>query len=250
MPFPLKRKRESSPKPTGAVARGSNNLGGGEHTIKRGSTVRRRDRGRGRGRSFHIPKNASKAALLTEVWKHHNHATYYLSSQSGPVPPSSHAPPSRAAPQPDGVAKTPQPPHGSPKDTQYHDLGDFFNSSGHQDAQPIHLRKVRPPNGPLRQIHRNKRQNQASAWMDRMIPLLLGPFMDLLQRTRSGRVFPPTAPQNAACSCSSVALKITCVSWNRLYSSRSNCETINRVLQALKTALSLPVVVARPLSNS
>ena len=249
MPFPVKRKRDSSPKPTGAVTRGSNNLGGGEHTIRGRSTGRSRDRGRGRGRSFHIPRNAPQTALLTEVWKHRTRGTYCLSSQSGPVPPSSHAPPSHT-PQPDGIAKTPQPPHGSAEDTQYHNLDDFFNSSGHQNTQSIHLRKVRPLNGPLRQIHRNKRQNQASAWTDRMIPLLLGPFMDLLQRTRSGRVFPPTAPQDAACSCSSVALKITCVSWNRLCSFYSNCAIINCVLQALKTALSLPVVVAQPLSNS
>ena len=224
--------------------------GGGEHMIKQGSNVCHCDHGHGHGWSFHIPKNALKAALLTEVWKHHNHATYYLSSQLGPVPPSSHAPPSCAAPQPDGVVKTPQPPHGSLKDTQYHDLGDFFNSSGHQDAQPIHLWKVCPLNGPLKQIHRNKQQNQASAWMDRMIPLLLGPFMDLLQWTRSGQVFPPTAPQDAACSCSSITLKITCMSWNCLYSSCSNCETINHILQALKTTLSLPVIVAWLLSNS
>ena len=251
MTFLLKRKRESSPKPLGAVTRGPDILGGGEHTIRGRSTRCSRGRGcgRGRGHSFHIPRNASRNALLTEVWEHRTTSTYSFFSQWGSLPPSSRTPPGHAS-QPDGIAKTPQPPHESAGDTRYHNLNDLVSSSEHQNAQSIHLRNVRPLDGPIRQTHRDKRQNQASAWTDQIIPLLLGPFMDLLQRTRSGRVFPPTAPQDAPCSCSPVALKITCVSWNRLCSFYSNRVTINRVPQALKTALSLPVVVAQPLSNS
>ena len=128
MPFPLKRKCESSPKPAGAVASSSNNLERGKHTMRGRSTGRSRDRGRSRGRSFHIPRNASQTALLTEVWKHRTHSPCHLSSQSRPVPPSSppsHPPPSPAPqpqPQPDENTKTPQLLHGSTKATCYHNL--------------------------------------------------------------------------------------------------------------------------------
>ena len=222
MPLPLKRKRESSPESTGTVARSSQNPGRGGHTSRNRANGRGRDRGRGRGRSFHIPRHASQTALLTEVWKHRTHSTYAFSSQFGPAPPS---PPTilptvksevPLQPQPGVINETPQLLHSPTNANSPHNLDDFVNSSLYQDTQPNHPQQVHRPNGPVKQAHRNKRQNQASNWMDQIIPVLLEPFMDLLRQTRSGRVaVSPPAPNDGACSCSSVALKITCVSWNR-----------------------------------
>ena len=229
MSLPLKRKRESSPTSTGAVACDSSNLDRGAHTRRGRDNCRGRDRGRGRGRGFHIPKGASQTALLTEVWKHRTHGRYYPSSQLRPVPrsPPTRSPPTRSpppispqivdlgSPQPDLIAATPELLHGRTQTVRPHNLDEFTNFSEHPNAQSIHPRTVRRPNGPLRQKHRYKRQNQASTWMDQMIPLLLEPFMDLLRLTKSGRVsVSPPAPIDRACSCSPVALKITCVSWN------------------------------------
>ena len=221
MSLPLKRKRESSPTSTGAVACHSNNLDRGVHTRRGRENSRGRDRGRGRGRSFHIPKGASQTALLTEVWKHRTHSTYAPSSQSRLVPRSPPISPqiespSHHQPQPGSIAVTPERLHDQTKTIRPHNPNDFANFSEHQNAQSIHPRTVRRPNGPLRQVHRDKRRNQASTWMEQMIPLLLEPFMELLRLTKSGRVsVSPPAPIDRACSCSPVALKITCVSWDR-----------------------------------
>lgn len=213
MSLPLKRKREASPGSTSNVACSSNSLERGEYTDR--GRVNRRGRGRGRGRSFYIPRHASQTAILTEVWKHRTRGTHALSSQSTPAPPS--LPASHAnVESPAANAETPPLLYGPTNADQSHDLGDSFISFEPQDTQPIHPRKVHRVNGPLRQLHRNKRQNQASTWMDQVIPQLLKPFMDLLRRTKSGRVsVPPTAPNDDACSCSRAALKVTCVSWNR-----------------------------------
>lgn len=221
---PLKRKRESSPESAGIVPHSSHSLGRGGHTSRGRASGHIRVRGRGRGRSFHIPRRGSQTALLTELWKHRTHSTYAFSSQISPVPPfppTIHPTinlesPLHHQPQPGVIAETPQSLHSSTNANPPHNLDDFINYSEYQDAQSIHPQQVHRPNGPLRQAHRNKRQNQASIWMDQVIPLLLEPFMDLLRQTKSGRVsIPPPAPSDGACSCSSVSLKITCVSWNR-----------------------------------
>ena len=222
MSLPLKRKREASLGSIGNAARSTNNLETGGYTGRGRVNARGsgrgcgRGRGRGcvRGRSFHIPKHASQTAILTEVWKHHTHGIYALPSQSDAAPPS----PPTSDPNvesPSAIAETLPPLHGPPESDQYHDLGDFFSTFVPRDTQPIHPRKAHRPNGPSRQTHQNKRQKQASTWMDQVIPQLIEPFMDLLRRTKSGRVsVPPTAPNDDACSCSSVALRVTCVSWN------------------------------------
>ena len=257
MSLPLKRKRESSPESTGIIASSSHYLGRGGHTSRghansRGpgrsrGRGRGRSRGRGRGRSFHIPRRALQTALLTELWKHRTDSTYAFSGQFGPVPPS----PPTINLEPGVIAETPQLLHSPANTNPPQNLDDFVNSSEYQDSQSIHPPRVHRPNGPRRQTHQNKRQNQASIWMDRMIPLLLEPFMDLLRRTKSGRVsVSPPAPKDGACSCSSVALKITCVSWNRKRPPVPTDSSSNCILQALKTTLSVSVTVAQPLSNS
>ena len=86
MSLPLKRKCESSPMSTGAVACDSSNLDRGAHTRRGRDNCRGHDRGHGHGHSFHIPKGASQTALLMEVWKHRTHGRYYPSSQLRPVP--------------------------------------------------------------------------------------------------------------------------------------------------------------------
>ena len=218
---PLKRKRESSPESTGSIARSSNTLSRGGHTSRgrANSRGRGRDRGRARGRSFHIRKGASRTELLTEVWKHNTQSAYTFSPQFGPVFPSQptiQPTVTLESPQPGVIAGTSQPLHNPANASPPHNLDDFFNSPNYQDQRSIPLRQGHRATGPQRQAHRNKRRNQASTWMDQMIPLLLEPFMDLLRRTKSGRVpVSPAANNDGACSCTSVALKITCVSWNR-----------------------------------
>lgn len=220
MSLPLKRKRELSCESTGTAARGPSSVERGGHT-GRGRSDGRRRRGRGRGHSFHIPsRHASKTVILAEVWKHRTHATYTISSQSGPVPPSlptGHPevePPVPPRSQPDVIVETPQFLHSPTDINQDQHLGDFVNSAEYQDTPRIH--PPRKADRPLRQIHRNKRRNQASTWMDQVIPMLLGPFMELLRRTKSGQVAAsPAAPDNDACACPSVALRVTCVSWDR-----------------------------------
>jgi hypothetical protein len=227
MSLPLKRKCDSLPEPSGAVVGGSNNLEGGEYMSRghaRGrARGRGRDRGHGRGRSFHIPKNALQTAILTALWKHRTHGTFTPSLQFGPVPP----PPPTSDPKVNSglplhprpslgmITERPQVLHDPTKINQSHKLNDVFNSSDHQNAPSIHQQKVHRLNGPIKQTHQNKRQNQASTWMDQVIPQLLEPFMDILRWTKSGResVSPP-ASNDDACSCASAALKITCVSWN------------------------------------
>ena len=207
MSLPLKRKREVSPEFTGVACSSTS----GSHANGRG---RGRDRGRGRGRSFHIPRRASQTTLLTEVWKHRTHSTYAYSSQLGPVPPEPPTilPTLNSEAQPGVINETPPLLHKPADANSPHNLDDFVNSSQYQDARP---QQVHRPNRPLRQAHRNKRQNQASTWKNQVIPMLLEPFMDLLRRTKSGRVsVSPPAPNDGACSCSPVTLKITCVSWN------------------------------------
>lgn len=234
MSLPLKRKRESSRESTGTAACSSVNPGRGGHTgIGRGNIhAPGRRRSRGRGRSFHIPsRNASQTAILTEVWKHRTLGTYSVSSQLGPAPPfspTSHPTvesPSRDQPQPEKLPEMPQLLHSYTKANRPQNLDNFLNSSEYQHTQSI-------TNGPLRQTHRNKRRNQASTWMEQVIPLLFEPFMDLLRRTQSGRVsVSPAATKDDACSCSSVPLKlkVTCVSWDRWYSSSSNQSRSNRI---------------------
>lgn len=234
MSLPLKRKRDSSRESTGTAACSSSNPERGAHTSRGRGNINApgRRRGRGRGRSFHIPsRNASHASILTEVWKHRTHGTYSVSSQLGRAPlssPTSH--PTFESPQPDKLPETPQQPHRYNKANLPHNTDNLINSSEYQHAQSIHLQKVDRPNGPQRQTHRNKRRNQASTWMEQVIPLLFEPFMDLLRRTQSGRVsVSPAAPNDDACSCSSVPLKVTCVSWDRWYSSSSNSSRSNRI---------------------
>ena len=229
MSLRIKRKREPSPEPPGNIG-DSNNLERGDNMTSgraRGRECARgrgRDRGRGRGRSFHIPRNGSQTAILTELWKHHNHGTFTIPSQFDPVPP----PPPTGDPsdlEPKSplsvTTEAPQLPH-SPNWS--HEIGDLFNPSDHQNTSSTCPQKVDPLNKRPKQIHRNKRQNQASTWTNQMIPLLLEPFMDLLRWTRSGRepVSPPTVPNDDACSCASISLRITCVSWNRSSFSSSN----------------------------
>jgi hypothetical protein len=221
MSLPIKRKRESLPEPSGTTAGDSSNLERGEHIVggrSRGrglSRGRGRDRGRSRGRSFHIPRNGSKTAILTEIWNHRTHDKFTISSQFGPVPPPPTGDPNNLEPKspPSVTAEAPQLLH-SPNWS--HEPGDFFNPSDHQNASPTRPQKVDLLNGRPKQIHRNKRQNQASTWTNQMIPLLIEPFMDLLRRTKGGRepVSPPV-PNDAACSCRSISLKITCVFWDR-----------------------------------
>ena len=235
MSLPLKRKRESSRESTGTAACSSSNPGRGGHTGIGCSNIHAPGRRRGRGCSFHIPsRNASHTVILTEVWKHRTHGKYSVSSQLGPAPPSS--PTSRPTvespvrDQPDKLPETPQLLHHYTEADRPHNLDNSVNFSEYQHAQSIHLQKVDRPNGPLRQTHRNKRRNQASTWMEQVIPLLFEPFMDLLRRTQSGRVsVSPAAPNDDACSCSSVPLKVTCVSWDRWYSSSSNRSRSNRI---------------------
>lgn len=220
MSLPLKRKRELSCEDTGTAVCGSSNAERGGHVGRGHGCGRSRGRGCGRGRSFHIPsRHASKIVVLAELGRHRAHGTYTISSQSGPVPPSSPTShpkvesPFHHRSQPDVTAETPQLLQGPTNVNQGHNLGDLDNSSEYQDTPSIHPQKV---DRPLKQIHRNKRRNQASTWMDQVIPLLLGPYMELLRRTKSGQVaVSPAAPDDHACSCSSVALKVTCVSWDR-----------------------------------
>jgi len=230
MSLRIKRKRESSPEPPGTIVGDSNNLERGGHRDSGRTRGRECARGRGRnrgrgGRSFHILRHGSQTAILTEIWKHRNHGTLTISSQIGPVPPP---PPTgdpnnlelKAPPSMTAELETPQLPH-SPNWS--HKIGDLSNPSDHQNTSSTCPRKVDPLNGRSKQIHRNKRQNQASTWTNQMIPLLLEPFMDLLRRTRSGREpVSPSVPNDDACSCASISLRITCVSWNRSYSSSSN----------------------------
>ena len=232
MSLPLKRKRESSHKSTGAAACSSSSLKRGGHTSNgcgngRGngcgnSCGRRGSHSRSRSHSFHIPScHASQTVILTEVWKHRTRGTYAVTSQSSLVPPSlptSHPnkPPPHHQPQPDLIAESPQHLHNPTNAGQYHNLDDFINVSEYQDPQLFHLQDVNRQNGPLRQMHWNKRRNQASTWMDQVIPTLFEPYMDLLQWTKNGWVsVSPAAPDDGACSCSSVSLKVTCVSWDR-----------------------------------
>jgi len=259
MSLPLKRKRESSRESSGTAARSSSNPGRGGHTGRGNGNNHApgRRRSRGRGRSFHIPsRNASHTVILTEVWKHRAHGTYSISSQLGSAPPSSPTSHPTAEsqlghqPLPDALAEPPQPLHRHTNANRLHNVDNFLNSSEYQGAQSNRPQKVDCPNGPLRQTHQNKRRNQASTWMEQVIPLLFGPFMDLLRRTQSGRAsISPPAPNDDTCSCSLVPLKVTCVSWDCWYSSCSTRSRSNHFFQVLKTGLSLPVTVAQLLSN-
>ena len=147
---------------------------------------RGRGHGRSRDHSFHIPsRHASQTVILTEVWKHRTHGAFAIPSQSGLVPPSlptsypnTESPPPHQ-PQPDTIAETPLHLHSPTNADQSHNLDNFINSSEYQHAS-IHPRKVDHPDGPLRQTHQTKQRNQASTWMDQVIPMLFEPFMDLL----------------------------------------------------------------------
>ena len=233
MSLPLKRKHELSCKSTGSAACGSSNVGRGGHTVRGRGNGHGCRCDRGCGRSFNIPScHASKTVILTEVWKHCTHGPYTISSQSGPAPPSSlTSRPKVESPfhhqsQPVMIMETPQLLHDPMNVDQDHNLGDFVNSLEYQDTPSIHPRKA---DHPLRQIHQNKQQNQASTWMDQVIPLLLGPFMELLQQTKNGQVAVSSAApdSNDACSCPSVTLRVTCVSWDRLYFSCSHQSSFN-----------------------
>ena len=239
MPLPLKRKRESSRESTGTAECSSSKPGRGGHTGRgRGNIhapVRRRSRGR--GRSFHIPsRNASQTVILTEVWKHRTHGTYSVPLTSAPPSSSPTSHPTVESPfreQPrldDELPETPQLLHRYTKANRPHNLNNSVNSSEYQHAELFHPRKVIRVNGPLRHTHRNKQQSQAATWMEQVLPLLFEPFMGLLRQTQSGRVsVSPEAPNDDACSCSSVPLKVTCVSWDRWYSSSSNRSRSNRL---------------------
>lgn len=48
--------------------------------------------------------------------------------------------------------------------------------------------------------HRRWRQNQATRWLDDIIPTLVQPYMKLVRTTQSFRLDPPVAPQEN-CSC-------------------------------------------------
>src|SRR5258706_3408835 len=172
MSLPLKRKRESSHKSTGAAACSSSSLKRGGHTSNgrgngcgnsRGnSRGRRGSRSHGRSHSFHIPScHALQTVILTEVWKHCTRGTYAITSQSSLVPPSSptshpHKLPPHHQPQPDLIAESPQHLHNPTNAGQYHNLDNFINVSEYQDPQSFHLQDVNCQNGPLRQMHRNK----------------------------------------------------------------------------------------------
>jgi hypothetical protein len=168
MSLPLKRKRESLSEPSGAIAGDSNSLERRENISGGRTRGRGRNRGRARGRSFHIPRHASRNAILTELWKHRTQGTFTnIPSQFGPVPP----PPPTDDPNINlgkqsphrVIAETPQLLH-SPNWSN--ELGEFHNSPDHQNASSTCLRKGHLLSGPPKQIHRSKRQNQASTWTE------------------------------------------------------------------------------------
>ena len=217
MSLPLKRKRDSLPEPPGAVAGAPSNFAGGEHVVRGRGSGRGRGRGcdRGRGRSFHIPKHASQTVILKELWKHRTHSTFIPSLQFDlvtPPPPTSDTNVNlETCARPSAITDTPQLGPNHP-----HEQSGSLDFLDCENSPPIRREKVRLLKPPPKQTHQKKRQNQVSTWTDQTIPLLLEPFMDLLHRMKGSResVSPPAA-NDSACTCTSIVLKITCVSWDR-----------------------------------